>query len=549
MLFRSVLITDTQSRIEYVNKAFTQISGYEPWEVIGKTPHLLKSGQTSPATYQEMWEKLSQGLTWQGELINQRKDGSIYTEKAVIYPVRNSAGVVTNYVAHKEDITLQRETEQRIHQLSNYDQITGLANREVLEQRLKQLITRSSESDLPLTVLWMDLDNFKAVNDSLGHDAGNLLLVKVSNRLRKELGDQVTLSRVSGDGFVALLPHTDQQAAALLARHLLDALQKPVRLYSRQLSVSASIGMSIYPGDSDSVTGLMMNAETAMYRVKMEGRNGLRFFSQDMQEHSLRALEIASALKQADMDQEFHIVYQPQMSIKDGRFVGAEALLRWTHPVWGNVSPGEFIPIAEQSGRILEIGGWVLRHVAQQMRRWRDDGLGDFSVAVNLSALQFVQTDMVKNIIETVARAGISSHCIEVELTESVALNNPIAAGQAISALRNAGFLVSIDDFGTGYSSMSYLKRFAVDKLKIDQSFIRELGKDVDDQAIVSAIVQMAHSLGMKTIAEGVETEEQLAILREKSCDEIQGYLYSKPLPAEQFETFLRDCARGGAIE
>jgi len=537
-----VLITDTQSRIEYVNRAFTKISGYESWEVIGKTPHVLKSGETPPSVYQEMWEKLSQGLTWQGELINQRKDGSTYTEKAMIYPVRNNAGVVTNYVAHKEDITLQRENEERIHQLSNYDQITGLANREVLEERLKQFITRPSEMDLPLTVLWLDLDNFKAVNDSLGHDAGNLLLVKVSNRLRKEFGDQVTLSRVAGDGFVALLPHTDQQTAALLARHLLDVLQQPIRLHSRQLAVSASIGMSIYPGDSDSVTGLMMNAETAMYRVKMEGRNGLRFFSQDMQEHSLRALEIASSLKQADMDREFHMVFQPQMSIADGRFVGAEALLRWTHPVWGNVSPGEFIPIAEQSGRILEIGTWVLRHVAHQMRQWRDAGLGDFSVAVNLSALQFVQTDMVKNIIETVARAGIPSHCIEVELTESVALNNPIAAGQAISALRNAGFLVSIDDFGTGYSSMSYLKRFAVDKLKIDQSFVRELGMDADDRAIVSAIVQMAHSLGMKTIAEGVETEQQLAILKEKACDEIQGYLYSKPLPADVFEQFLREC-------
>lgn len=277
-----------------------------------------------------------------------------------------------------------------------------------------------------------------------------------------------------------------------------------------------------------------------MYRVKMEGRNGLRFFSHDMQEHSLRALEIASSLKQADMDKEFHMVYQPQLSLHDNTFIGAEALLRWSHPVWGNVSPGEFIPIAEQSGRILEIGNWVLRHVTGQMKAWREVGLGHFSVAVNLSALQFVQPDLLKNVIEIVSRAGIPSGCIEVELTESVALNNPLAAGQAISALRHAGFLVSIDDFGTGYSSMSYLKRFAVDKLKIDQSFIRDLDKDVDDQAIVMAIVQMAHSLGMKTIAEGVETEEQLAILKQKNCDEIQGYLYSRPLLAADFEAFVR---------
>ena len=535
-----VLITDTRSRIEYVNEAFTRVSGFELHEVIGKTPHILKSGQTSAQTYQDMWSKIRIGQTWQGELINKRKDGSIYTEKAMIYPVRNSAGEVTNYVAHKEDITLQRETEQRIHQLSNYDQMTGLANREVLEERLKHFIRRSKEAELPVTVLWLDLDNFKAINDSLGHDAGNLLLIKISNRLRQELGEQVTLSRVSGDGFVALLPHTDQQTAALLARHLLDVIQRPLRLNERQLAVSGSIGMSIYPGDSDSVTGLMMNAETAMYRVKMEGRNGLRFFSHDMQQHSLRALEIASALKQADMDKEFHMVYQPQLSLHDSSFIGAEALLRWSHPVWGNVSPGEFIPIAEQSGRILEIGSWVLKHVTQQMRAWREAGLGHFSVAVNLSALQFVQPDLVKNVIEIVAKAGIPSSCIEVELTESVALNNPLAAGQAISALRNAGFLVSIDDFGTGYSSMSYLKRFAVDKLKIDQSFIRDLERDDDDQAIVMAIVQMAHSLGMKTIAEGVETEGQLAILKQKNCDEIQGYYYSRPLLENDFEAFVR---------
>ena len=535
-----VLITDTQSRVEYVNEAFTRVSGYEPYEVIGKTPHVLKSGQTPAETYQDMWSKISRGQTWQGELINRRKDGSIYTEKATIYPVRNSAGEVTNYVAHKEDITPLKETEQRIHQLSHYDQMTGLANREVLEGRLKSLLSHGKEADLPVIVLWLDLDNFKAVNDSLGHDAGNLLLVKISNRLRQELGDQVTLSRVSGDAFVALLPHTDQQTAALLARHLLDVIQRPLRINERQLAISGSIGMSIYPGDSASVTGLLMNAETAMYRVKMEGRNGLRFFAQDMQEHSLRALEIASSLKQADMDKEFHMVYQPQLSLHDNTFVGAEALLRWSHPVWGDVSPGEFIPIAEQSGRILEIGTWVLKHVTQQMKTWRLAGLGHFSVAVNLSALQFVQPDLVKNVIEIVTKAGIASNCIEVELTESVALNNPLAAGRAISALRNAGFLVSIDDFGTGYSSMSYLKRFAVDKLKIDQSFIRDLESDADDQAIVTAIIQMAHSLGMKTIAEGVETEAQQAFLQQKNCDAIQGHRYSKPLPAADFEVFVR---------
>lgn len=535
-----VLITDTKAQIVYVNDAFSRVSGYTPQEVIGNSPHMLKSGLTPPEVYKDMWGRLLKGTTWHGELINRRKDGTVYTERATIYPVRDPTGEVINYVAHKEDITLQKETEQRIHQLANYDQVTGLVNREVFEVTLKELIARKHEADLPLVVLWLDLDNFKSVNDSLGHDAGNLLLVKISNRLRRELGEQITLARISGDSFVALLPHTDQQAAALLAKHLLEVVQAPVRLQLHQVAISASIGMSIYPDDSESANGLLMNAETAMYRVKLEGRNGIRFFSQDMQAYSLRALEIASALKQADMDKEFHMVYQPQMSIIDGRFVGAEALLRWIHPVWGNVSPAEFIPIAEQSGRILDIGTWVLKHVVEQIRVWRETGLGDFSVAINLSALQFIQDDMVQSFVDTVTGAGVPPRCIEVELTESVAMNNPQTAGLAISALRKAGFQVSIDDFGTGYSSMSYLKRFAVDKLKVDQSFVRDLEHDADDQGIVMAIVQMAHSLGMKAIAEGVETEGQLSILKAKGCDEMQGYLYSRPLTADAFESFIK---------
>lgn len=536
-----VIITNTELAIEYVNDAFVALSGYTPSEILGRTPRVLKSGQTPKTVYEEMWGKLNHGQTWHGELTNRRKDGQIYTEQSTIYPVRNQQNEITHYVAHKEDITLERQTQARIHQLSNYDQLTGLVNRDVFEGMLTQLLSRTSQGNWPLTVLWLDIDNFKNVNDSLGHDAGNLLLIEISNRLRHAAGTQTTVARVSGNGFVVLLTRSDQQATALLAHRLLDIVQEPTTLMGRRVVVSASIGISQFPGDAETASGLLLNAETAMYRVKNEGRNNMRFFSPDMQADSVRALELASALKQVKMDEEFHLVYQPQLSLKDNRLVGAEALLRWTHPQWGAISPAEFIPIAEQSGRILEISNWVLRSVAHQLAAWQAQGLPKLKVAVNMSALQFLQDNLSSHIIEIVNESGIQTSQIEIELTESVALGDPTGAGERIDELRKAGFTVAIDDFGTGYSSMSYLKRFAVDKLKIDQSFIDELASNPDDQAIVLGIIQMAHTLGMKTIAEGVETADQLEILRAKGCDAIQGYHYSRPLDVQAMEAFLCD--------
>ncbi|WP_417446818.1 EAL domain-containing protein [Kangiella sp.] len=534
-----VLITDTDGNIQYVNKAFTQTTGFSEKEAIGKTPVDFSAEQDPNKTFKLIWRQLARGDAWRGELVSRRKDGSHYTEFAMIYPVRNNKGKIINYVAHKEDITFKKITEEKIHQLSNYDQLTGLLKREMLEERLQQLLDDSFKQKQTMTVMWLDLDNFKNINDSLGHQVGDLILIEIANRLRFELGKQSIISRIAGDTFAAILPLTNEHSAALIAKNILEVVQRKIKFNSHILSISPSIGLAVSPNDGQSADKLIMCAETAMYRAKHDGRNTFRFFAQEMQEHSLRSLQLSVALKEALINNQFHLVYQPQMNLSDNSMVGAEALLRWEHPEWGSISPAEFIPLAEQNGLIVQIGEWVIQQVAQQQKIWLEKGLPEVIIAVNISALQFHQPDLVQRITSLVQKAGVVPENIEVELTEAVALKDPQVAGTTIDALSNAGFKVSIDDFGTGYSSMSYLKKFAVHKLKIDQSFIKDIVTDIDDQAIVTAIIQMAHSLHKTTIAEGVETQEQLDFLREKGCEEMQGYWYSRPLVTEQFEQFL----------
>ncbi|NMM79364.1 hypothetical protein B2J86_00200 [Acidovorax sp. SRB_14] len=531
-----IVITDLQARIEFVNDAFTRTSEYTAAQVLGKNPRLLQSGKTPASTYRSMWAELTQGKPWQGELVNRSQSGREFIESVLIYPVRNAEGVVTNYLAHKEDVTEMKRAAERIQRLSHYDQLTGLPNRTLLDTRFQYAIRQSAT----LAVLWIDLDRFKDVNDSLGHNGGNLLLLEISHRLRSSLQDHDTLSRHSGDDFVALLPHTGQGEAAKLCVRLLDALAQPMLVSGHEVFLTASIGIAIFPDDGDHLEALLKNAETAMYRVKDDGRNNYRFFTPEMQVHSARALALGNALKQALHRGELHLVYQPQIALKDGSVVGAEALLRWNHPQWGAVSPAEFIPLAEASGLIVPMGEWVLNTALHQLRAWLDGGLPMMTMAVNLSAVQFGQPGLPELVGELLERTGVPAEGLELELTEAVAMKAPEVAAQKMRELRQRGVRLSIDDFGTGYSSLNYLKRFKINKLKIDQSFVRDIGTDPDDQAIATAIVQMAHSLGMATIAEGVETAEQLAFLRARGCDEVQGYHYSRPLLPEQFESFVR---------
>ena len=532
-----LVITDLKANIEFVNEAFLRSCEYSEAELIGQNPRLLQSGKTPAATYRNMWTQLQQGKPWQGEVTNRSKSGREYIESVLIYPVRNAEGEVTHYLAHKEDMTERKQAAAHIRQLSHYDQLTGLPNRAMLRERFQYAISQGQV----LAVLWIDLDRFKDVNDALGHSAGDALLLEVSLRLRSQLSNEDTLSRHSGDDFVALLSSTSQSQAAQRCISLLQALNAPMSIAGQEVFLTASIGIAITPGDGDNLESLLKNAENAMYRVKDEGRNNYRFFTAEMQAHSARALTLGNALKQALHRDELHLVYQPQMSLADGSIIGAEALLRWTHPHLGFISPGEFIPLAEANGLIVPIGEWVLQTALRQMRDWRDQGLPLMTIAVNISAVQFEQPGLVSLVRQLLQDTGIPPEGLELELTEAVAMKAPETVAKTMKELGQQGIRLSIDDFGTGYSSLSYLKRFNIHKLKIDQSFVRDISTDADDQAIATAIVQMAHSLGMSTIAEGVETAEQLEFLRSRGCDHIQGYHFSRPLLPAVFAQFVQD--------
>ncbi len=537
----TIVITDLDARIEYANQAFTRATGYSLEEAIGQNPKMLHSGKTPQSTYDDMWEHLASGRVWRGEFVNRRKDGSEYTESVLISPVFDEAGRPTNYLAIKEDITPRKLDEQRIERLAHFDALTDLPNRKLFASRCEQALGLCERSQQPLAVLYMDLDHFKHINDSLGYRTGDAFLVEVAQRLKSALRDEDTLSRPGGDEFVLVLPYTDAKGAAHAAERLKAMLSRPCQVGEHSLALSVSIGIAMFPEDGGDFDSLAQRADMAMHRAKLDGRNGYRFFTAEMQHQSARVLQLESALRQALERHELHLCFQPQMSIDGQRLVGAEALLRWTHPQLGAISPAEFIPVAESSGLILSIGEWVLRRAARQMQRWLALGYPeDMTMAVNLSLVQFRHPGLVELVDDVLRETGLPPRCLELELTESVAMQQPTAAIAVVRRLRALGVQLSIDDFGTGYSSLSYLKQLEVHKLKIDQSFVRHINADGHDQSIVRAIIGLAGSLGMLTIAEGVETEAQLAELARLGCDEVQGYLFGKPLPPEEFEALVR---------
>ena len=391
-----------------------------------------------------------------------------------------------------------------------------------------------------MVLIFLDLDHFKDINDTLGHSIGDALLIDLAKRLSLLLRKEDTITRLGGDEFILLLPGVDARGAAQVAEKILDVIAKPFQIELYTLSLTASIGIALYPEDGNDLESLSKSADTAMYRTKQEGRPGFRFFTPEMQARSARNLQLINALRQAMECGQLQVHYQPQVAMQDGRIIGAEALLRWQHPEFGMVSPAEFIPIAEYCGLILPIGEWILRCAVRQAKAWMDDGYTALIMAVNLSAVQFHHPDLPELISSILDEEGLSPEYLELELTEGVAMHNPQDAIAVMNNLHQRGIRMSIDDFGTGYSSLSYLKKFKVYKLKIDQSFVRDISTDPEDKAIVSAIIRMAKSLSLQTIAEGVETISQQAFLREQGCDEMQGYLFSKPLPAGQFEALLK---------
>jgi diguanylate cyclase (GGDEF)-like protein len=438
----------------------------------------------------------------------------------------------------REAVRLQAD--QRIQYLAHYDVLTGLPNRSQLHERARQLLEQARSKRTPMALMMLDLDHFKDINDSLGHTVGDALLSELALRLTSCLRDDDLVARLGGDEFIFVLRDVNSSEASDVARKLLDMSAQSYTVGNHDLKVSASIGIAMYPDDGMDVETLLQRADAAMYQVKRAGRHDFRFFTAAMQQRAARHLQVVNALRYALEREQMHVVYQPQVSLKSGRIIGAEALLRWRTPELGVVSPAEFIPAAEESGLIIPIGEWVLRQAVRQARAWLDAGLPPLVMAVNLSAVQFRTADLPSQVAQILYEEGLPPEYLELELTEGVALQDPQGAINTMTQLHDRGIRMSIDDFGTGFSSLSHLKKFKVYKLKIDQSFVRDISTDAEDKAIVSAIINMARSLGLTTIAEGVETLEQLDFLREQLCDEIQGYHVSKPLAPDAFRALLQ---------
>jgi diguanylate cyclase (GGDEF)-like protein/PAS domain S-box-containing protein len=439
----------------------------------------------------------------------------------------------------------QQAAEAHIQHLAHYDPLTGLPNRALLHDRSRGALSHAKRNGASVALMFLDLDHFKNINDSLGHSVGDEVLMALAYRLKAVVREQDTVSRLGGDEFVLLLPDTDAKGAAHVADKLLHAALRPIQVGQHELTVTPSIGIALYPKDGADLDSLSRSADAAMYRAKGDGRNSYRFFTAEIQAQSDRTLLLDNALRRALERGQLSVHYQPQIALATGRVVGAEALLRWQHPELGAVSPAEFIPVAESSGLILQMGEWVIRTAVTQLSQWVRAGLSPITIAVNLSAVQFRHADLPQLVSSILQEADVPAHWLELELTEGVAMTNPQGAVAVMNDLHQRGVRMSIDDFGTGYSSLSYLKKFQVYKLKIDQSFVRDITDDPDDKAIVAAIISMADSLGMKTIAEGVETEGQLAFLRDRGCTEVQGYYFSQPLPAPGFEHFMRKSRPG----
>jgi diguanylate cyclase (GGDEF)-like protein/PAS domain S-box-containing protein len=536
-----IIVTDTSRRILSVNRAFTKITGYEAREVIGQTPSILKSGLHDPAFYEEMDTSIAGNGLWIGELWNRRKNGENFPAWMSISGVHNREGAVTHYFALFSDLTERKNAEQQIYRLAYYDPLTGLPNRARLHTLLRQALVESQRAKSRGAILFVDLNRFKQINDSLGHRQGDALLKEVARRLAGCLRGEDIVARIGSDEFVvSLMGIARHEDASLVAQKLLDSLSRPITAGTHELQISASIGISVYPDDGDDAETLIKNADLAMDRAKQgEAHESYLFFSHDMNKRALERLSMENNLRRAMERNELLLYYQPQLNAQTGRMIGAEVLLRWNHAENGMISPATFIPLAEETGLIVPIGQWVLETVCARNREWQLAGLPVVKLAVNISAKQF-RPDLPRTVAEILAHHALDARFLELEITESMIMQNAEGVIVMMDEFQLLGISLSLDDFGTGYSSLSYLKRFSIDKLKIDQSFVRGVTHDADDAAITRAIISLAKNLGLRVIAEGVETAEQLAFVQSAGCEEIQGYYYSRPLPEQEFIEFLR---------
>jgi len=536
----AILISDADNNILAVNPAFTVVSGYTAGEVTGKSPRMFASGLTDESTYKEMWSCIEADGKWQGEVLDRRKNGEIYAEWLSISALRDDNGKLTHYIALMSDISERKAVEERMTYLAQHDVLTGLPNRMLFQDRLQQAITYAERQHNNVALLFLDLDRFKNVNDTLGHHYGDLLLQEVTRRIRLSVRNSDTVSRQGGDEYVIMLPNLDDLGDIMqVVNKLIETIAHPYQLEEHSVHMTTSVGVSVYPQDGTDSETLIKNADTAMYQAKDAGRNCYRFFTQAMNRSIAKRVGLENMLRDALKRNELLLHYQPLVNLRSGQIVAAEALVRWQHPDHGLIPTAEFIQIAEETGMIVPLGGWVLGEACRQNQEWRALGLREITMSVNLSPVQLHDRNLVETVSLALSRSGMSANALELEITESAMMKNPEQAIVMLSKLNGLGIKFSIDDFGTGYSSLSYLKKFPVDMLKIDQSFVRDLTVDNDDAAIVRAVISMARSLGLRVIAEGVETAEQLRFLEGLDCDMMQGFYFSRPLPAGEFRTLL----------
>ncbi|WP_337058975.1 phosphodiesterase DibA [Pseudomonas sp. USHLN015] len=531
-----VLVTDAEQHIVHVNRAFARITGFEEREVLGQTPVLFKSGRHDEAFYQSMWNALKNRHAWSGEVWNRRRNGEVYPLWQNIRAIHDEEGVLTHYVAVFSDVSAIKRSQNELDYLAHHDPLTNLPNRLLFTERVEHALERARRDGREGIVILLDLDHFKHINESLGHNHGDLLLKAVGERLATLMAGGMTLARLGGDEFGLLCEDFSPEQATDLAGRIQQCLAAPFHLSTQNLFISASLGISTFPGAAENVEQVLRNTDSALFKAKSVGRETFAFYSQELTEQARQRVELVTALRQGLEQDELRLVFQPIHDLNDGHLIGVETLVRWQHPQRGLVPPAEFLPVAEESGLIGAIDAWVLERACRQMRDWTERGLQLSFIAVNVSCRLFSRGELDTRVARVLADTGLEPGRLELEITESAVMEDPDTALELLDRLCKLGVRLSIDDFGTGYSSLQRLKRLPVHKLKIDQSFVKNLPDDRDDIAIAKAVTALGHSLGLQVLAEGIEDQRQADFLRTLGCDHGQGYLFSRPQSAQQLE-------------
>ena len=537
-----IIVTDADGLITQVNIAYSEITGFSSKELINKNPNFLQSGKHTPAFYKDLWKTLLTTGHWSGEVWDNKKNGQTFPQWLSISAIKDANKKVIHYVGLMHDISKEKQIEAELKSIAYYDSLTGIPNRLLFKDRLMQEIAHSHREETSLAVLIIDLDDFKLVNDSLGHDAGDLLLSGVALRLKEHTRSSDTVARLGGDEFAIILTQLEEfGTASQIAQKLIDEIDKPYDLNGNTVKVSASIGIATYPNDTDKVETLIKYADLALYSAKDAGRNTFTFFSQGLQDETTHFIETKQALSLAIENQQFEVFYQPKIALKTNEIVGMEALIRWNHPTKGLVTPDNFIGLSEKTGLIIPIGEWILKEACMQAEKWANQFQLPLELAVNLSTKQFKDPGLIKMIKDALKESELKLAKLEIEITESSLVDDIDQAILTMNQIRNLDIELAIDDFGTGFSSLNYLKRFPINTLKIDRSFVQDIIQEHDDRAIIESIILLSESLKLKVVAEGIEDAEQLAFLNQKNCRYGQGYLFSKPLNANDFEAFLTE--------